>query len=140
MDRTHPSSTDTAVVPVLEERLSVEHRVTDTGAVRLRKQVEEVTVRVDEAVVSETAEIERVRLDRVVTEAPAVRHEGEVLVIPVVEERVITRTELVLVEEIRVTRRRETRPAHADVPLRRERVIVERFDPDTQQWRVDEGA
>jgi len=42
-----------------------------------------------------------------VDEPPQVRHEGEVMVVPVVQERLVTHKELVLVEEIRLTRRRQ---------------------------------
>ena len=69
-----------------------------------------------------------------------VRHEGDVMVVPVVQERLVTRTELVLVEEIRLTRRREVTQAEAKVVLRREHVVVERFDPDTDQWVADVAA
>jgi len=44
------------------------------------------------------------------------------------------------VEEIRLTRRREARPVSADLTLRRERVVIERFDPESQQWLPEDGS
>ena len=92
------------------------------------------------AVTTEMVEVQRVAVGRVVDEPPAVRHEGDVMVVPVVQERLVMRKELVLVEEIHLTRRREVTQAQADVVLRRERVTVERFDPDTGQWHAEPGS
>jgi len=122
-------------IPVTEEQLEVTRKVVDTGrTVRVRKHVEEVSAIVREPVSLERVNIERVPIGRVVEEPPCVRTEGDVIVVPVVEERLVTRKELVLVEEIRLARRREETQTQAEIPLRRERVVVERFDPDTKQW------
>ncbi|WP_427912615.1 YsnF/AvaK domain-containing protein [Ramlibacter sp. MMS24-I3-19] len=130
------------VIPVIEERLDVHREVVDTGrTLRLRKQVEDVQSDVRVPVATEVVDIQRVPVGRVVEEAPAVRHEGNVIVVPVVEERLVTRKELVLVEEIRLTRRREMTEADVEpVLLRRERVVAERFDPETGEWRPDPGT
>jgi uncharacterized protein (TIGR02271 family) len=138
-----PSRTiEETTVPVIEEQLDVGRRVVDTGpTVRLRKQVTEVPAHVDDSVAHEFVDVQRVPIGSVVDAAPAVRHEGDVMVVPVVEERLVTRKELVLVEEIHLTRRREVREVSADVNLRRERVVVERLDPESGQWlsSTDEG-
>lgn len=125
-------------VPVTEERLEVDRESVDTGRrLRLRKEVEAEPHTVREPIIAETVEVRRVPVGRVVAEAPGVREEGDVVVVPVVEERLVTRKELVLVEEVHLRRVRETRQASADVVLRRERVVAERFDPETQQWLPD---
>jgi uncharacterized protein (TIGR02271 family) len=122
-------------VTVTEERLEVGRQVVDTGpTLRLRKQVQEVPAQVDETVAHEYVDVQRVPVGRVVDAAPDVRQEGDVMVVPVVEERLVTRKELVLVEEIRLTRRREVRDVSADVSLRQERVVVERLDTESGQW------
>src|SRR3954463_6557251 len=129
---------DELSIPVTEEQLEVQREVVDTGrTLRLRKQVEEVPADVREPVTREVVDVQRVPVGRVVDGPPSVRHEGDVMVVPVVQERLVTRKELVLVEEIRLTRRREVAQAEAKVVLRRERVVVERFDPDTNQWLAE---
>jgi stress response protein YsnF len=129
------------VVPVIQEQLHVTREVVDTGrTLRLRKQVEEVPAEVREPVTTEVVDVQRVAVGRVVDELPEVRYEGDVTVVPVVEERLVMRKELVLVEEIRLTRRRETAMAEGEVVLRRERVTVERFNPDTGQWQPEPGS
>jgi uncharacterized protein (TIGR02271 family) len=115
--------------------LEIHRQTVDSGRpVRVRKHVDEEKVRAELPFVRETVEVERVPVGRVVELAPAVRLEGDVTVIPVVEERLVTRKELVLVEEIRLTRRREESRSHEDFVVRRERVVVERFDPAAGQW------
>ena len=130
----------TVAVPVTEERLEVGREVVQTGAVRLRKEVDEVTAQLREPVTTEAVDVQRVPVNRVVDQPPEVRYEGDVMVVPVIEERLVTRKELVLVEEVRLTRRRQQAVVQQDVPLRRERVVVERLDPGTGRWRADDGA
>lgn len=136
-----PPGDEADAIPVTEEQLHVGRRVTDTGrTLRVRKHVDVESVDTDASVAHERVDVERVPVGRVVSEPPVVRQEGDVTVVPVVEERLVTRKELVLVEEIRLTRRREEAPARARVDLRRERVEIERFDPDTRQWHPEAGA
>ena len=126
---------ETAVVTAIEERLDIGRRLVETGGgVRLRKLVHEEVVTVDETVTTETSEVERVAVGRPLDAPVAVRHEGDVMIVPVVEERLVTTTQLVLVEEIRVTRRRETRSVPREVTLRREEIVVERLDPASGEW------
>lgn len=101
--------------------------------------MDEQPVSTQDAVVHEFVDVQRVPLGRVLEAPVAIRHEGDVTVIPVVEERTVTRKELVLVEEIRLTRRREARPVSAELTLRRERVVIERFDLESQQWLSEES-
>jgi stress response protein YsnF len=85
--------------------------------------------------VREYATAERVPDGILIDETLPVREEGDVTIIPVMEERLVVRRELVLVEEVHITRRRETRALDQEVTLRRERVVVERFDPDRNAWQ-----
>ena len=121
-------------VPVTEERLEVGRRTVATGAVRVRKRVHEVTEEVSEPLVTEVVETQRVPVGRVLQAPVGIRQEGDVTIVPVIHERLVVRKELVLVEEIRLTRRREAHNANEQVALRRESVVIERFDPETQQW------
>ena len=135
-----PLGLATQVIPVIHEQLEISRRVVETGhVVRVRKVVREDVVEVNEPLVTEHVDTERVAIGRSVPGPVAVRHEGDTMVIPVVEERLVLRKELFLVEEIRITRRRQSRPAGERVGVRRESVVVERFDPATQQWSVADG-
>ena len=85
-------------------------------------------VQVVESLATDEFTVERRPIDRVVTSAPPVRHEGDTMIVPVLAERVVTRIELVLVEELHVTRIERHLPFTKDVTLRREEIVVERFD------------
>jgi hypothetical protein len=134
---------DSAVVPVLEERIAVHKRSVESGGgVRLRKLVHEEVVTVDESQTTDVTDVERVAIGRPVEEAVPVRHEGDTTIVSVVEERLVTvtRKQLVLVEEIRLTRRSVVRHAPQDIMLRREEVIAERLDPASGEWKTVEPA
>jgi uncharacterized protein (TIGR02271 family) len=119
------------VIPVVEERLEVSRERVETGRVRISKSVESREVVVDDPLKRETVRVEHVPINQVVTgEVPQVREEGDVTVIPILEERVVTRTELVLVEEVRIHRDHSEYHDPQRVTLRKEVVAVERFGED----------
>lgn len=119
------------VVPVVEEQLEVSRERVETGRVRISKTVEAREVVVDDPLSRETVRVEHVPINQVVSgEVPQVREEGDVTVIPILEERVVTRTELVLVEEVRIHRDRSQYHDPQRVTLRKEVVAVERFGED----------
>jgi len=69
-------------------------------------------VDLDQQLFSEDVSIERVPVNRLVNEIPETRSEGDVMIIPVVEEVVTVQKRLLLKEEVRVHRRRtESRQA-----------------------------
>lgn len=119
------------VIPVVEERLEVSSERVETGRVRITKSVEAREVVVDDPLKRESVRVEHVPINQVVTGAvPQVREEGDVTVIPILEERVVTRTELVLVEEVRIHRDHSEYHDPQRVTLRKEVVAVERFGED----------
>ena len=119
------------VIPVVEERLEVSRERVETGRVRISKSVEAREVVVDDPLKRETVRVEHVPINQVVTgDVPQVREEGDVTVIPILEERIVTRTELVLVEEVRIHRDHSEYHNPQRVTLRKEVVAVERFGED----------
>ena len=126
----HPKQTgrpaDREVVPVVEETAVVHKERVAAETVRLRKRVHEDEEVLDVPVQTEAIEVERVPVGRWIDAPPEVRHEGDTAVYPVVEEVLVVEKRLRLVEEVRVTRRQETRRVQERVGLRREEVVVER--------------
>lgn len=130
---------NSVTVPVTQEELEVRSRTVDTQrTVRVRKEVIHDPVHVELEALRESVEIHRVAIGRVVDSAPAVRQEGDVTVVPVLEEREVVVKQLVLVEEVRITRKRDAVPLAADVTLRKEQVTVERYDADSGEWISEE--
>jgi uncharacterized protein (TIGR02271 family) len=112
-------------IPVHEERLRITRRAVQTDRVVLRKTVTEHEEPVDLSLRSETLSVERVPVNRVVASPPAVREEGDEMIVPVLEEIMVVETRLVLKEELRIRRIHATRTEHRTARLRREEVAVE---------------
>jgi uncharacterized protein (TIGR02271 family) len=114
------------VVPVAQEVLDVQKRWVEGGRVRITKVVNRREEVIDEPLLREEVEVERVAIDRVVEGPMAIRHEGDVMIVPVLEEILVVEKRLVLKEELHIRRRRleESRPQ--TVVLRSEEVTVER--------------
>jgi uncharacterized protein (TIGR02271 family) len=124
-------TTDQLVVPVAIERLAVRKREVTTGIVHLHQRVVTREEVVDEPLMREDATVERVPVNRLVEgDAPVVREEDGVLVIPVLEEVLIVEKRLMLTDEVRVARRRVHHSEPQRVTLRRTVVDVERSAAD----------
>jgi uncharacterized protein (TIGR02271 family) len=123
------------VLPVIQERLSIDRRTVDTGArVRVRKVQEQRTVTVDEPRIERRVRIERVPCDRPVDGPLEPRVEGDVIVVPVLEERLVLEKRLFLKEEIRIVRDDIEHHEPQEVVLQGERVIVERQERPDGPW------
>jgi stress response protein YsnF len=131
-ERRLSSETPAEVVPLVEEDLHVSKRQVVKGRMRVRTVVDAVEEVACEALQSETVEVSRVPIDREVTEAPAVRSEGDVTIVPVLEEVLVVEKRLVLKEELHLRRKVETETFEAPVTLRKQRVEVERLDENNQ--------
>jgi uncharacterized protein (TIGR02271 family) len=126
---TDPSQPETSI-PLVEEEAHVGKRTRTTGRVRIRTEVDEVEQLVAAELMQERVEVERVPVDRIVDAAPPVRTEGDVTIVPVLEEVLIVEKRLVLKEELHVRRQQTTENVEVPVTVRRQRAVVERCTPD----------
>ncbi len=115
-----------AVIPIVEERVVISKQSVPTAKIRLRTEVEQYEQTISESLAVRTFDVERIVLNTVVDSVPTVRQEGETTIYPLVEERLVLTKELVLKEEIRVTRRDTARLDTRTVHLQRETMTVER--------------
>ena len=120
---------DQIVLPVIAETLHVEKRRVETGGVRVQKIVREHQEVVEEPILRESVEVERVAMNQFVPEGTSVemRQEGDVLVIPVLEEVIVLQKRMMLKEEIRITKRSQQIIEPQAVTLRREEIVVEQL-------------
>ena len=127
--------TDEVVIPVGHERAVIEKSEIESveALVRLRTYVEETSV--VETLRVESVRIERVPMDRILSEAPVQRVEGDVTIVPVVEEVLVKQFRLV--EEIRIVRHHETDEFAETVMLRRQEAIVEGVSRGSQDDEPD---
>ena len=121
-----PGSDD--IIELAEEQLRVSKREVERGRVVVRTRVEERDEIAEAALRQEDVTIERVPVGRPVEAAPQVREEDGVLIVPVLEERLVVTTELILKEEIRITKKDRTEIVREPVRLRSERVEIERLE------------
>jgi len=112
-------------IPLHEEVLEPVVRDVRLGDVVIHKRVEETPVERTVDLQREDVSVERVAIDREVDQVPEPRYEGDTLVIPLVEEVLVTGKRLVLREEVRITRHARTEQTEIRDVLRREVVDIE---------------
>ena len=120
-----PTDVETVAIPIVEEILTVAKRSTE-NRVRVRTVIDEERVLLKASEISSAVNVERVPINRVVTTTPDVREEGNVLIVPVLEEQVFVEKRLVLVEEVRITRTEQEVPVELPTTRRIMRAVVER--------------
>jgi uncharacterized protein (TIGR02271 family) len=112
-------------VPILAERLAAAARPVELGELRVHTRVDAAEEAVRRAVERDELDVERVPVNRPLEAPVAQRTEGEWLVIPVMEEVLVVRTQLMLKEELRVRTRRVTAEQEVRQTVRRGRVELE---------------
>ncbi len=123
---------DEVKVRLLEEVADVSTRERVTGRVRVSTVVETVEEMVRAALHSEAVEVTRVTIDRPVDAPPPIRTEGDVTIVPVLEEVLVVEKRLMLKEELHIRRMRTTETVEQPVQLRRQQAVVERLDAQGQ--------
>jgi len=118
------------VIPLVEETATVGKRQVVTGRVRVRTVTDTIDELAHADVERETVEVTRVPVDRMVESTPDIRTEGDVTIVPVLEEVLVVEKRLVLKEELHIRRRVETETVEVPVTLRKQRAIVKREGPD----------
>jgi uncharacterized protein (TIGR02271 family) len=110
------------VIPLMAERLEVSKREVESGRVRITKTVREETQTIERPLMKERVNVDRVEINRFVDGPMPVRHEGDVMIVPVLEEVLVIETRLMLKEELRITK-------HA----------IEVNEPQTATVRIEEA-
>ncbi len=120
------NSTNQTIIPVIHEELSVDKYVRETGKVSISKQIKEYEELVDVPLMREKVVVERVPINQFVETAPEVRHEGDTMIIPVVEEQAFVQKRLMLIEELHVTKQVFETHQPQRVTLRKQEVDIKR--------------
>lgn len=116
------------IVRLHEEVLSTGKRQVERGRVRISIGVHEREQALEQSLERQDVEIERVPVGRPVDEVPEPRQEGELLIVPVVEEELVVTKRLVLKEEIHIRKRVTQRTERFTVTLRSEHADIARTD------------
>lgn len=115
-----------AVIPLHDESVTVGKQRVERSRVRVTTRVSEREQIVREALEHEEATVTRVPIDREIDAHPGIRQEGDVTVIPLVEEVLVVERRLVLREELHIRKNRRTVEIEQPVTLRSEDAVVER--------------
>lgn len=113
-------------IPLASEELELGKQRIVTARVRVTTHVDQEDVPISTETQREVVDVQRIPIERVVETAPTVREEGDVTIIPVLEEILVVEKRLLLKEEIHVRRQATTSKAEQTVTLRKERVEIER--------------
>jgi len=125
-----------STIPVIEEFVQVEKGNIITAKVRIDKKIKEEEVKLEVPIEHEELEVERIPINQYIEgPAPKFRQEGETTIIPVLREVVEKR--LVLVEELRLTKRKVQEKETKTVKLRKEEVTVERTEEPLPDFRKE---
>ena len=119
------------VLALHAEDLSVTKRQT-VRTVQVRRETRSRDTLVEEDLVKTGVVIERIPVGQFVEAVPPVREEGDVTILPIVEEVVVVERRLRLVEEVHIRRVRSTTTHAETVTLREQHVVVTRSDPVIQ--------
>jgi uncharacterized protein (TIGR02271 family) len=135
-----PDKTGETVIPLLAEEIAVSKQVVETGRVQVARTTHEREQLVDELLAHETVEIDRIPIGRQIDTMPAVRDEGDTVVIPIVEEVLVIERRLLLKEEVRVRRVRSTERHQESVTLRHHEAVVTRLPVESPAAGEDPDA
>ncbi|MGI8849464.1 MAG: YsnF/AvaK domain-containing protein [Pyrinomonadaceae bacterium] len=114
------------VLPIIQEEAVITKRVVETGKVTISKKISEHEEIVDVPLFQEKVDVERVPINQVVQERPAVRQDGETMIIPVVQEQVFYQKRLMLVEELHVRKQVVETHQPQKITLVKEEVEIKR--------------
>ncbi len=118
------------VLPIFAESIAIHRERHETARVRATVTTNTEEQIIDEDLLQERVEVDRVPIGRVVDEMPPVREEDGTVIIPVVEEVLVVERRLVLKEEVHL-RRVRVRERHVEtVVVRRQEVSVTRLPTD----------
>lgn len=121
----HDEESRTLHIPLAEEELEAHVYQRQEGVVRFSKRVETDPVETQVEVRSDDVFVERLPRDEIVTTPRSPWYEGDTMIIPVYEERLVMEKRLVLTEEIHVRRTVKTEQVDIQDTVRREVVDIE---------------
>jgi stress response protein YsnF len=123
---------DDSKIAVVEERIVVSKHLQAAEVLRVHTVVHTDEQVVATPVTREQFDVTRVPLDRWVETPIPERQEGDTRIVTLHAEVAVTETRLKAIEEVRITRRRDTREHSERVTMRREEAVLERIPAPVQ--------
>jgi len=136
MSTTQPSTTQPSTTQPAEahlrlyaEEAALTRETVETGRLHVGKHTHTREQLIEADLAHETVEITTVPVGVIIDAMPAIRDDGETLVIPIVEEILVVERRLRLKQEVHVRRIRTTERHRETVTLRHEEAAVTRLPP-----------
>lgn len=119
------------IISVVHEQAIVHKEVVETGKVHIRKRVTEEVISVNLPIINETYRVEHVPVEKKIldTPPPAVRYEGDTMIIPVLREITVVQKKYEVIEELHIIKQSVETPLVQEITLLKEHVHVERSEP-----------
>ncbi|MBN9391957.1 MAG: YsnF/AvaK domain-containing protein [Chloroflexi bacterium] len=111
-------------IPIVEEQLNVGKRTVELGALEIRKTVEQVQDNRRLPLTFDQVDVEHVAINRPLDAPLEPHYEGDVYIIPVMEEVLVIEKRLMLKEEVRIRKRQAVSDQQINETLRREYVEI----------------
>jgi len=121
---------EVARVALIEEVVSVSKREVVTGRVRIRTLEESTDELVQQELDTAVVSVTRVPFNRIVDQPPAPHTEGDLTIVPVLEEVLVVEKRLLLKEEIHIRRTVTKEKVQHSVTLRKQRAMIEELGED----------
>ncbi len=116
-------------IRLMAEEARVDTRLVERERVRVHVSTDEYDETIETLLMRQDVVVDRVPLGHDVNVAPQVRQDGNTIIVPVLEERIVVTKQLVLKEELHIRIDVTRTPEAHTVRLRREHATIERDDP-----------
>lgn len=116
---------DGQTLNVVQEDVDIQKHAVERGRVRIHSRVEEVPYEESVQVREDVVSIERVPVGMEFDSPPEPRQEGDITILPVVEEIIVVTKRYRVVEEIRISRHHEIREEPVRTTVKRQRIDIE---------------
>ena len=113
-------------IELIEEEISIGVRSVETGKVRVDVKVNTEERLVEQVLERQEVAVTRVPINRTVDTRPEIRHEGDTMIVPLVEEVLVVEKRLILREELHIQTRVIQRTENIPVTLHSEEAVVTR--------------
>ena len=113
------------VIPIVEERLIPEKQQVNLGELRVHKYVDSIEEAVQQDVTRDDLVIERVPVNQPIDAPVSTRFEGEWMIVPIMREVLVVKKQLMLAEEVRISKRELTEVQEVREVTRHERLELE---------------
>jgi uncharacterized protein (TIGR02271 family) len=133
-------NSDGNVLQLYAEDATIVRQTVESGRVRVSKVTRTRDQLVDEMLLRTGVDVKRIPVGREIEAIPEVKDDGELIIIPVVEETIVVQRQLVLKEELHIRRVQSTERYQETVKLRHQTAEVTRIPAQSPASSSDAGV